>query len=126
MPARSKKNRSTSAPASKATSRAAGERTSRRPQQPPLETQPPHIQEKLQRHMAIAKEIGAVIAEHRKAKKVTQVELADALGCDQARVSDWERGIVAPESPTLLEIMAFLGIEVGVFPTTSKKARKRN
>lgn len=49
------------------------------------------------------------IAKMRIAKGMTQQQLAEAVGCKQANVSRWERGIVVPSAKKLAAIAAALG-----------------
>jgi len=49
----------------------------------------------------------------RKAKKVSQAKLAEALGVCQGTVGDWEMGIREPELKDLPRIAEVLGVGVG-------------
>ena len=40
----------------------------------------------------------------RKAKKITQTQLADLIGATQKDVSRWEQGIVKPSTDTLIKL----------------------
>lgn len=54
--------------------------------------------------------IGLRIQHHRKKKRVTQAELAEALGCEVTTLSRYERGEYAPDVEQLLVIAQFLGL----------------
>lgn len=49
------------------------------------------------------------IAAARKAKKLTQAQLADAMGVDQAVISRWESGKVSPNAENLAKLKELLG-----------------
>lgn len=48
----------------------------------------------------------------RKAKDITQVELAQKLGVTQSTVSMWERGVSIPQTKDLGNIAQTLGVTV--------------
>lgn len=52
---------------------------------------------------------GFDIAAARKAKKLTQAQLADAMGVDQAVISRWESGRVSPNAENLAKLKELLG-----------------
>lgn len=56
--------------------------------------------------------IGKFIAKCRKEKKLTQVELANKLGCSDKSVSKWENGICMPELSLFNSLCEILGITV--------------
>ena len=56
--------------------------------------------------------IGKFIAECRKEKKLTQLQLAEKLGITDKAISKWERGIAMPDSSIMLELCDILGISV--------------
>ena len=56
--------------------------------------------------------IGRFIAECRKQKKITQMQLAEKLGITDKAISKWERGIAMPDSSIMLELCDILGISV--------------
>ena len=56
--------------------------------------------------------IGKFIAECRKEKKLTQMQLAEKLGITDKAVSKWERGIAMPDSSIMLELCDILNISV--------------
>ena len=56
--------------------------------------------------------IGAFIAERRKAKGLTQMQLAERLGITDRAVSKWENGRSLPDSGIMLELCEILGISV--------------
>ena len=56
--------------------------------------------------------IGKFIAERRRQKDLTQVQLADKLGITDKAVSKWERGIAMPDTSIMLELCDILGISV--------------
>jgi len=56
--------------------------------------------------------IGKFIADCRKNKSLTQLQLADRLGITDKAVSKWERGLAMPDSSIMLELCDILGISV--------------
>ena len=56
--------------------------------------------------------IGKFIAECRKEKGLTQMNLADKLGITDKAISKWERGIAMPDSSIMLLLCDMLGISV--------------
>ena len=56
--------------------------------------------------------IGRKIAELRKAHKMTQFELADALGISFQAVSNWERGASMPDISKLPELAEIFGVTI--------------
>ncbi len=56
--------------------------------------------------------IGKFIAACRKAKNLTQMQLAEALGITDRAVSKWERGISLPDSSIMLALCGILEISV--------------
>ena len=64
--------------------------------------------------------IGKFIAEERKAKKLTQRELADKLGISDKTISKWERGNGFPEVSLLLPLCSQLDITVNDLLTGEK------
>ena len=56
--------------------------------------------------------IGRFIAECRKSKNLTQMQLAEKLSITDKAVSKWERGISMPDSAIMLELCDILGISV--------------
>ena len=56
--------------------------------------------------------IGKFIAECRKQKKLTQLQLADKLGITDKAISKWERGIAMPDTSIMLELCDILCISV--------------
>lgn len=59
--------------------------------------------------------IGKLIAECRKAKKLTQVQLAEKLGVTDKSVSKWENGICLPDVSLYKEICKILDITLNEF-----------
>ena len=55
---------------------------------------------------------GKAIAKARKAKNMTQMELADAMNISYQAVSNWERGVSMPDISKLPELSELLGISV--------------
>lgn len=55
--------------------------------------------------------IGAYLAKERKAKKVTQQQVADRLGVTKAAVSNWETGKRTIYAEQMLEYCLELGID---------------
>ena len=56
--------------------------------------------------------IGKFIAECRKQKGLTQMQLAEKLGITDKAISKWERGIAMPDSSIMLELCGILDITV--------------
>lgn len=56
--------------------------------------------------------IGKKIAERRKQKNLTQMELADAMGVSFQAVSNWERGNSMPDISKLAELSEILGTTI--------------
>lgn len=56
--------------------------------------------------------IGKFIADCRKEKKLTQMQLAEKLGITDKAVSKWERGIAMPDSSIMLDVCDILEISV--------------
>ena len=56
--------------------------------------------------------IGKFIAERRKEKNLTQMQLAEKLGITDKAISKWERGIAMPDSSIMLELCDILSISV--------------
>lgn len=56
--------------------------------------------------------IGKFIADCRKKKNLTQMQLAEKLGITDKAISKWERGIAMPDSSIMLELCDILGISV--------------
>ena len=56
--------------------------------------------------------IGKFIAECRKQKNLTQMQLAEKLGITDKAISKWERGVAMPDSSIMLELCDILGISV--------------
>ena len=81
--------------------------------------------------MANTEELKAIVANniaaYRKAKGLTQAELAEKLNYSDKSISKWERGEGFPDIFTLKELADFFGIKVGDFflekPITIKRRR---
>ena len=56
--------------------------------------------------------IGKFIAECRKQKNLTQMQLSEKLNITDKAISKWERGIAMPDSSIMLELCDILGISV--------------
>ena len=56
--------------------------------------------------------IGKFIAECRRQKQLTQLQLADKLGITDKAISKWERGIAMPDTSIMLELCDILCISV--------------
>ena len=56
--------------------------------------------------------IGKFIADCRKRKNLTQMQLAEKLGITDKAVSKWERGVAMPDTSIMLELCNILGISV--------------
>lgn len=58
------------------------------------------------------RKIGRVISENRKAKGLTQSELAEKLNISFQAVSSWETGNTLPDLSNLLELSKLFGISI--------------
>ena len=56
--------------------------------------------------------IGRFVAECRKEKNLTQIQLAEKLGITDKAISKWERGMAMPDSAIMLKLCTVLGISV--------------
>lgn len=56
--------------------------------------------------------IGKFISERRKAKKLTQEQLAEKLNISDRAISKWERGLCLPDASIMLELCKILNINV--------------
>lgn len=54
--------------------------------------------------------LGKNIAKYRKQKKISQSALGEMFNVTQGAVSQWERGVTAPDIPTIKEIAKVLGV----------------
>ena len=70
--------------------------------------------------------IGKFIAECRKTKNLTQMQLAEKLGITDKAISKWERGIAMPDSSTMLELCDILGISVNELLSGEKISMENN
>ncbi len=70
--------------------------------------------------------IGRFIAECRKNKNLTQIQLADKLGITDKAVSKWERGIAMPDTSLMLELCDVLGISVNELLSGEKIIMENN
>lgn len=68
-----------------------------------------------------AAEMGAFIAKTRKARNMTQSELAQRLNVTSQAVSRWERGLGFPDIGTLLPLADALGIGIDELINTKRK-----
>lgn len=66
----------------------------------------------LENHMTppIRSLIGTLIKSARQAKRLTQADVAEALGCELETISRYERGKSIPDSEQLLNLAIFLGV----------------
>ena len=58
------------------------------------------------------RKIGKFIAECRKRKGLTQMQLAERLGITDKAISKWERGVAMPDTGLMLDLCDILGISV--------------
>ena len=70
--------------------------------------------------------IGKFIAECRKQKNLTQMQLAEKLGITDKAISKWERGIAMPDSSIMLELCDILGISVNELLSGEKISVENN
>ncbi|AGN33447.1 DNA-binding protein (plasmid) [Pseudomonas fluorescens A506] len=70
--------------------------------------------------------IGGRIRSLRKAKGITQAVLAEALECEIATISRYERGDNPPDSEQLLKLAKLLGVSpMDILPSESDIAREQ-
>ena len=70
--------------------------------------------------------IGRFIAECRKLKDLTQMQLAEKLNITDKAISKWERGIAMPDSSIMLELCEILGITVNELLNGEKFSMENN
>ena len=70
--------------------------------------------------------IGKFIAECRKQKNLTQMQLSEKLGITDKAVSKWERGIAMPDTSIMLELCDILGISVNELLSGEKISMENN
>jgi transcriptional regulator with XRE-family HTH domain/DNA-directed RNA polymerase subunit RPC12/RpoP len=70
--------------------------------------------------------IGKFIADCRKQKNLTQMQLAEKLNITDKAISKWERGIAMPDSSIMLELCDILGISVNELLSGEKIDRENN
>ena len=70
--------------------------------------------------------IGKFIAECRKQKNLTQMQLAEKLGITDKAVSKWERGMAMPDSSIMLELCDILEISVNELLSGEKIMMENN
>ena len=68
-------------------------------------------------------EVGRKIAQRRKEKNMTQMELADLMGVSFQAVSNWERGNSMPDIAKLPELSEWLGISIDELLTDEAPAK---
>ncbi|MBE6575663.1 MAG: helix-turn-helix transcriptional regulator [Ruminococcaceae bacterium] len=69
---------------------------------------------------------GRFIAERRKEKNLTQMQLAEKLGITDKAISKWERGISMPDTSIMLELCDILGISVNELLSGEKISMENN
>ena len=70
--------------------------------------------------------VGKFIAECRKQKNLTQMQLAEKLGITDKAISKWERGISMPDTSIMLELCDILGISVNELLSGEKISMENN
>ena len=70
--------------------------------------------------------IGKFIAECRKQKKLTQMQLAEKLNITDKAVSKWERGVAMPDTSIMLELCDILSISVNELLSGEKIVMENN
>ena len=70
--------------------------------------------------------IGKFIAECRKEKSLTQMQLAEKLGITDKAISKWERGISIPDASLMLELCEILCISVNELLRGERKTMGNN
>ncbi len=69
------------------------------------------------------KDVGRKIAQKRKEKNMTQMELADIMGVSFQAVSNWERGNSMPDISKLPELAEWLDVSIDELLTDEKPAK---
>ncbi len=69
---------------------------------------------------------GRFIAECRKEKNLTQMQLAEKLGITDKAISKWERGVSMPDTSIMLELCDILGISVNELLSGEKISMANN
>ena len=72
------------------------------------------------------KKIGKFIAECRKRKKLTQMQLAEKLNITDKAISKWERGISLPDTSIMLSLCDILGISVNELLSGEENNMEKN
>ncbi|MBR2926618.1 MAG: helix-turn-helix domain-containing protein [Clostridia bacterium] len=70
--------------------------------------------------------IGKFIADCRKRKSLTQMQLAEKLGITDKAISKWERGIAMPDTSIMLELCDILEISVNELLSGEKISMENN
>lgn len=70
--------------------------------------------------------IGKFIAERRKHKNLTQLQLSEKLGITDKAISKWERGIAMPDTSIMLELCSILEISVNELLSGEKLEMENN
>ena len=70
--------------------------------------------------------IGKFIAECRKQKNLTQMQLAEKMGITDKAISKWERSIAMPDTSIMLELCDILGISVNELLSGEKISMENN
>jgi transcriptional regulator with XRE-family HTH domain len=71
-------------------------------------------------------ELGVAIRKARRAARLSQTEIAVAVGVRQSSVSQWERGLTAPKTHHLLRPLKLLGSAlVGLFLACRSRTTRR-
>ena len=70
------------------------------------------------------KTLGMMIAELRKEKGLTQLELAEKMGVTDKAVSKWERDLSCPDINSLPNLAEILGVSVDELMQIKKEAEK--
>ena len=70
--------------------------------------------------------IGKFIANCRKQKNLTQMQLSEKIGVTDKAISKWERGIAMPDSSIMLELCDILGISVNELLSGEKICMENN
>ena len=72
----------------------------------------------------LARHFGQLVYHARKARRMTQLALADAVGCTQPHITNLEKGRVDPDLSLVGRLMEVLDIEARlVFARTSRRKR---
>lgn len=77
------------------------------------------------RPSAVEEKLGARIREARRARQLTMVELAEAIGVSQPAISQWESGLSPPGRDSLMKLAKILKVPMSVLLGEGETAGRR-